>query len=153
MFITAVLLWSRNLPLYTAAVLISAASPKTLKSGQLRLNSVEISSQDLNMVTRWRPTGTSSESEYEGLKKKKSQTSSRVTGSGGRKIFSTACQEGAEESRDSSGLQQNKQPWSVTGDGQEGLGLWKAASPGFRLSPAYFIHFLFVLKKIKLLMI
>lgn len=69
MFITAVLLWSRNLPPYTAAVLISAASPETLKSGQLRLNSVDISSQDLNMVTRWRPTGTSSESEYEGLKK------------------------------------------------------------------------------------
>lgn len=70
MFITAVLLWSRNRPPYTAAVLISAASPKTLKSGQLRLNSVDISSQDLNMVTRWRPTGTWSESEYEGLKKK-----------------------------------------------------------------------------------
>lgn len=61
------------------------------------------------MVTRWQPTGTSSESEYEGLKKIL-QTSSRVTGGGGRGIFSTVCQEGAEESRDSSGLQQNKQP-------------------------------------------
>lgn len=58
------------------------------------------------MVT---PTGTLSESDT-GVVLKISQTSSRVTGSRGGKIFAPVCQEGVEESRGSSGLQQNKQP-------------------------------------------